>query len=192
MHKHHIIPRHAGGTDDPANLVLLTVDEHAEAHLKLYEEHGRWQDKLAWKGLSGQIGKEGIIKELQSENNAMKRPEVVAKLSGDNHWSKRTGAVHNWVDDNPMKDPEVVAKLSGDNHWSKRTGAVHNWIIEHPKGMLGKKHSTETKSKMKGRVPHNKGVKSLRGWYNDGAENYLILHTDAKEHYEKGRLPNWL
>lgn len=61
LHKHHIIPRHAGGTDDPDNLVYLTVEEHAEAHKQLYEEYGRWQDKLAWQGLSGQIGKEEMI-----------------------------------------------------------------------------------------------------------------------------------
>lgn len=63
MHMHHIIPRHAGGTDDPSNLVELTVEEHAEAHRVLYEKHGRWQDKLAWHGLSGWIGREKIIKE---------------------------------------------------------------------------------------------------------------------------------
>jgi len=40
-----------GGTDDPSNLVELTVEEHAEAHRKLFEEHGHWQDELAWKGL---------------------------------------------------------------------------------------------------------------------------------------------
>jgi len=50
-HKHHIIPKHMGGTDDPSNLVNLTIEEHAEAHKKLWEEHGRWQDELAYKGL---------------------------------------------------------------------------------------------------------------------------------------------
>lgn len=54
-HKHHIIPKHAGGTDDPSNLIELTVEEHADAHRILYEEHGRWQDYVAWKTLSGAI-----------------------------------------------------------------------------------------------------------------------------------------
>ena len=63
-HKHHIIPRHMGGTDDPSNLVRLTVEEHAEAHKKLYEEHGLTQDYLAWKGLEGLIGKEEITAEI--------------------------------------------------------------------------------------------------------------------------------
>jgi hypothetical protein len=55
LHKHHIIPKHAGGTDDPSNLVLLTVEEHAEAHKKLWLECGREQDYIAWKTLSNQI-----------------------------------------------------------------------------------------------------------------------------------------
>jgi len=54
-HLHHVVPRHAGGTDDPANLVRLTIEDHAEAHRILFEQHGRWQDELAWKTLSGQI-----------------------------------------------------------------------------------------------------------------------------------------
>ena len=53
LHRHHIIPRHAGGTDDPSNIVLLTTEEHAEAHRKLFEQFGRWQDKKAWLFLSG-------------------------------------------------------------------------------------------------------------------------------------------
>jgi len=52
-HKHHIIPKHMGGSDDPSNLVELTIEQHAEAHKKLWEEHGHWQDEIAWKGLCG-------------------------------------------------------------------------------------------------------------------------------------------
>ena len=62
-HLHHIIPRHAGGTDEPSNLIRLTIPEHAEAHRALYEEFGRDEDRLAWMALSGMIGKEQIIRE---------------------------------------------------------------------------------------------------------------------------------
>ena len=67
-HIHHIVPKHMGGTDDPSNLVELTIEEHAEAHKKLYEEYGREEDKIAWMGLSGQIGKEEITKKVLQEN----------------------------------------------------------------------------------------------------------------------------
>lgn len=65
MHRHHVIPKHAGGTDHPNNIVLLTIEEHAEAHRLLYEEHNRWQDHLAWQMLSGQISKEEGIRYAQ-------------------------------------------------------------------------------------------------------------------------------
>jgi hypothetical protein len=55
VHKHHIIPRHMGGSDDPSNLIELSIEDHARAHEKMFNEHGRWQDMIAWKALSGLV-----------------------------------------------------------------------------------------------------------------------------------------
>ena len=44
-----------GGTNHPSNIKLLSVKEHALAHKKLYEKYGKWQDKVAWLGLSKTI-----------------------------------------------------------------------------------------------------------------------------------------
>ena len=63
-HNHHIIPRYMGGSDGPSNLISLTPEEHAEAHRCLYEKHGNWQDKVAWQGLAGLIGKDEIMREI--------------------------------------------------------------------------------------------------------------------------------
>lgn len=54
-----------GGTDDPSNLIELTVEDHAEAHRKLWEQYGNWQDEIAWKALSGQIKKEDFHNEIR-------------------------------------------------------------------------------------------------------------------------------
>ena len=62
-HIHYIKPRHAGGTDDPSNLIELTVKEHAYAHLMLYEQLGDEKDLLAYKCLMGYLNKEEIIEE---------------------------------------------------------------------------------------------------------------------------------
>lgn len=81
-HKHHIIPRHAGGTDDPSNLIELTVEEHAEAHRLLYEQYGRWQDKIAWETLSGQIGKDEALTQVRGAANRGKKrtPEQLERI----------------------------------------------------------------------------------------------------------------
>lgn len=63
-HKHHIIPKHIGGTDDPSNLIEVTVEEHAEIHRKLWEKDGRWQDYVAWKALEGQISIDDLRREI--------------------------------------------------------------------------------------------------------------------------------
>lgn len=63
-HTHHIIPRHAGGSDDPSNLIELTTEQHALAHKKLFFIYGRPQDEWAYLGLSGAIGKDEIIRRM--------------------------------------------------------------------------------------------------------------------------------
>jgi len=135
-HKHHIIPKHVGGTDDETNLVLLTVEEHAEAHRILWEKHGRWQDKIAWQTLSGQINIQEAREQMMKYNNPMYKDDVRRKMSGENHWSKREKNRDKKLfgNINSMHNPETVKKMSGENHWSKRPGKIHNAITNHPKG----------------------------------------------------------
>ena len=73
-HKHHILPKHAAGTDDPSNIIELSVDEHADAHRILYENHGRWQDYVAWQSLSGKMPIEEIrIQRVKFANTGRKQ-----------------------------------------------------------------------------------------------------------------------
>ena len=81
-HKHHIIPKHMGGSDNADNIVELTVEEHAEAHKKLYEQHGHWQDYCAWQALSGRIGQEEILRMKQGGGMRGKKhtPEAIERM----------------------------------------------------------------------------------------------------------------
>ena len=67
-----------GGTDDPSNLITVTTAQHAHLHRLLYEVHGKVEDYFAWKGLSGQLGKEEIIR-LKSKIGGMKPQTEQAK-----------------------------------------------------------------------------------------------------------------
>ena len=60
-HKHHIVPRYEGGSDDPSNLVELTSTQHAMWHFAEWQRKGNKEDFLAWRALSGHYGKEEIM-----------------------------------------------------------------------------------------------------------------------------------
>lgn len=78
-HIHHIVPKHMGGSDDPTNLISLTVEEHADAHKTLYETYGKIEDYIAWKGLDGSIGKEELIS-IKCSIGGKKATETLKKL----------------------------------------------------------------------------------------------------------------
>ena len=66
-----------GGSNDPSNLIELTVEEHAEAHKKLYETYGKWEDYIAWKGLSRQIDGQELIRERISQSSKYHQNRLV-------------------------------------------------------------------------------------------------------------------
>ena len=146
-HKHHIIPRHQGGSDDPSNLVELTVEEHALAHKLLYEKYGKWEDKVAWLALSGQIGKDEIIQEARgAANRGRKRtPEQIERM-------KEAAKKRNerW-----KSDPEFMEKAN-----KQRSDTLKKFIENNPESRTnslanlnwsGRKHSEETKQKLRER-----------------------------------------
>jgi hypothetical protein len=82
IHRHHIIPKRLGGTDALENIALLTVVEHAEAHYILWLLQKRWQDFIAFAGLSGWIGKEEIMRNCSRLANIGRAPWHKGKKIG--------------------------------------------------------------------------------------------------------------
>jgi hypothetical protein len=145
-HKHHIIPRYMGGTDDPSNLIELTVEEHAEAHRKLYEEHGHIEDYCAWKGLSGQIGKEEIIRLLMDPTGRIHTEETKQKIS-QSHKGK---SKHTEESKEKLKQFRTGMKLSKE-HKEKISKS-----LEGNTNMVGKKLGEDTKKKISKSLEGNK------------------------------------
>lgn len=123
-HVHHIIPRHAGGTDDPSNLIRITVAEHADAHKKLWEEHGRLQDKMAWLMLSGKT------EEAEQARIAItKTPEFRQKISKamtgkvrtDEHRANLSKALTGKKLSDTTKDKIRHAHIGNSTSWNNQT-----------------------------------------------------------------------
>ena len=138
-HIHHIIPRYLGGTDEPDNLIELTVEEHAEAHRKLYEQHGNWQDKVAWQGLAGLVGHDDIMREMWNARKGKKNPYY-----GKNHTPEIREKISKACKGKQVgtKKPTVSAALierwktqehfnKGKNPWNKGKTGVQRYNVEH-------------------------------------------------------------
>jgi hypothetical protein len=133
-HKHHIIPRHAGGTDDPNNLIELSIEEHAEAHRKLYEQYGRPEDLSAWLGLQGLVNKKEIYQILLDKRRGIPlSTEVKEKIS-----SSLKGRKNTWAE-----------KISKSLKGRKNTWAVGNTYATVLKGVPKTKDHKEKISKSK-------------------------------------------
>ena len=142
LHRHHIIPRHAGGTDDSSNIETITIEEHAQRHKDLWNKFGRQQDKDAWQALSGIITKKEIILEAQ------RRAGRIAGAKNSREHMKRIAVLGGKSKKGILHTAEAKKKISLAHRGEK------NYFF-------GKKHSEEAKIKIsathKGKIPWNRG-----------------------------------
>jgi len=128
MHRHHIIPRHMGGTDDPSNLVEVTIEQHAELHFALYLEHGNWQDWLAANGLAGLVSHEETARQATSLANKGRIPWNKGKNTGPNLVVSEANKRRVWSEESKEKCKEAGRKNKGNKRpdlreYAKKHGA---------------------------------------------------------------------
>ena len=154
-HIHHITPKYMGGTDEPNNLVELSVEEHAEAHRKLYEEHGNWQDYCAWQALSGRIGKEEILRMKQGNANKGKKrtPEQRERIKqaalARSERQRQDGTLERA---NKKRSESMKGKEKSKEHIQKTVAT---------RTKNGYKHSPETIAKIKEARANQKNVRGV-------------------------------
>ena len=142
LHRHHIIPRHAGGDDSPENLVYLTVEDHAIAHRVLWKLHGRIQDRLAWEGLSGHnTDKEYMRIELSKEflrkHNPMKDPKHKSRQS-----NMMKGNVFGNVPYEILYNDGTSVVYESGKQAAKETGIPYSTIVQYRiSGKSSRKHN---------------------------------------------------
>jgi hypothetical protein len=78
-HKHHIIPKHRGGTNDASNLIEISLTQHAMFHYCEWQLHKKRADYVAWKRLVGNLKDEELVHQkliMGGENGGRKSKEL--------------------------------------------------------------------------------------------------------------------
>lgn len=173
----------------------MTVEEHAEAHKKLWEQHGRWQDKIAWKALSGQIGKEEIILEIIKNANTNReiKEETKNKIRLFNLGKKHSEETKKKMSANRKLKPcrignhseetkkKISEKLKGNVPSNKGKPMSEEQKIKIRNTLLGKKHSEETKKKLSKKSIGNKARTGMK----NSEEHKKKISLKMKENWKK-------
>jgi hypothetical protein len=78
---HHILPKHAGGAEQPFNEILLTYEEHTEAHRLLYEAYQLGYDKAVFKMREGRTSEARAI--ISAENVEKMRQNKTGRFDSE-------------------------------------------------------------------------------------------------------------
>lgn len=129
------------GTDDPENLVKVTVEQHAALHKQLWEDLGHEEDRIAWLCLSGQITSQDAIKKAISlaQKGKKKSQSVIDAIIESN--KRRRGEKHHlWGKKRP---PETIQKMieghKGQVPWNKNRKSTPEEIEKNRIGQLNRK-----------------------------------------------------
>lgn len=122
-HSHHIIPQHLNGPNNSENLIKLTIPEHAAWHYELWAYYGFREDYIAWKALSGQIGKEEILHEMF---------KIIGKKTGLNNKGLKRLDVTNYKHPKKQNHKEKLQKHL--HTLNNRFHATKNYIAISPIG----------------------------------------------------------
>ena len=155
-----------GGSDDPSNIIELTTEEHALAHKKLYEEHGKKHDYVAWQALFGYIGKEEAISIMtvqRGKDNGMygKGYKVAGKLNS--FWGKK-------------HKPETLKVLSEMN--TGENNANFGGVLQTP----------AVRKDMSEKRIGSKNNQWGKHWYTNGIENKVCFEGEQPEGFTRGRI----
>jgi len=195
-HLHHLIPKHAGGTDDPNNLCRLSIDEHAKAHQSLYEQYGRWQDYVAWQGLAKLIDKEELIKTIQSNaardrlikhGNPFKGIRTKSNFGDNNelqHTAIKLARTPTAIEKRRKTFITIKHQQQNNNSQFGTVWCVHQDstdLVNRKKYHVGKiPFDWITTTEWTERRKNKKSNAYGRHWYNDGHCNFYLKPLDSK------------
>lgn len=168
-----------GGSDDPTNLIELTVEEHAQAHLALYEQHGKKEDFVAYHMLSGQSK---LDPELRKAYSSL----------GGTVQGKRNAESGHIQTIQKLSDPAAAGRIGG-----ARTIALGKGSFGDPEERLksaskggktqGKRNAESGHLQRIAQLPNKRSTGKV--WITNGVNNKMIESFDViPEGYKKGKI----
>lgn len=211
-HNHHIVPKHMGGSDDPSNLIELTVEEHSQAHLRLYEQYGKTEDLCAYYMLSGKSQDpefKKMVCSLGGHASHQKRiekgidhlPFLGADLSDDEKFKicSMGGTVQGQINAKnghmkkiqQLSDPVAAGKKGGASTILRGKGSFGNpeeRLKSASKGgkTQGKKNAESGHLKRIAQIPSKKNRGMI--WVTNGVTNLMLMPTaNIPEGHRRGK-----
>jgi hypothetical protein len=171
-HKHHIIPRHMGGTDDPSNLMEVTIEEHAELHLALYLEYGKIEDWIACNMLSGQT-EEGERSRRILVSDYMKNRVITQEVRNNMSIGQRQRFS---VPGSRIPTPAMI-------EYHKRSSGEGNHFY-------GKTHNEETREVLREKAKEQ-WRRTKYVWINNGKVSRRVSEDNIPDGFVRGRLKTY-
>jgi hypothetical protein len=178
MHKHHIIPRYMGGTNDKDNLVEVSITQHAMFHYCNYQLWNNIEDYVAWRGLSHQVSQAEFL---------IEKFKIFGKIGSDRLQEK--------LKDNPQLKEEIKQKQI--KSWNKnREIHIEKARLHQPKGVESARtpEAIEKKKNTFKEIHHQQGEKNSqygKMWITNGTKEgtYRINKGDPiPKCYKPGRV----
>lgn len=138
-HKHRIVPGYEGGEYTESNVVHLTPTQHAMWHFAEWQRKGRWQDRVAWRGLAGLASSEESRLEAMSNawkcRKTTKHSDLTRKKLSE---SKRGRPGHKHSQESKAKISSALAgRTKSEEHRRNHAESIaHYWTIVSPDGHI--------------------------------------------------------
>ena len=146
-HLHHIVPKHAGGTDDPSNLVKVNKAMHAFMHRLRYQETGDYYDCCAANLLSGDWTAEQARVEALKHGQQQSEKFLSAAIKNLQNYNSR-----------PLKERSANAKTANaqQSREGKAKGGLSAGSMPYWNNGLNNKrsHTCPGEGYVRGKLPH--------------------------------------
>jgi hypothetical protein len=178
-HNHHYLPKHAGGTDHPSNIVKVTIQEHASLHYERWVLCGDPNDHIAWLGLSGMIPKEEAIKHslklgrIKTDLYIQQQYGVTNIMHVEAFIKKAQEGRKSYYQNNP----DLISDFRSEHTRSAaKEGLMRKYGVDNPSKLEHVKAIISSKSKQHQSKSGNSQWGTM--WITNGTKNVKIKKTD--------------